>query len=145
MFESDEEETIKSNDPETIINFCRENKLDLIIPNHHTLVIDIDSEKDYKRFQKNLKVLRQEMYFSVEKETTSRSKSEGRHIYIHTSENLDAPKRVMFQALLGSDSTRECHSYILHLRGEQACSFVFEKREEIECSSDQKAPSTPES
>ncbi len=107
--------------------FAKESDLDLYIPDDYTFVIDIDDEISHAKYWKNKKILEDVIEFEFIKKTESRSESHY-HIYHRTKEKLDNLKRLLLQLLLASDSSRECHSYVNHLRGEQIISPVFERR-----------------
>jgi hypothetical protein len=99
--------------------------LNIVVPDDYTLTVDLDDEAAITKFDKNFKIVSKARDLEVIKTTVSKS-GEGRHVYLKSSTKLDCSERILLQAILGSDSSREAHNFVMAERGDPVCSVLFE-------------------
>jgi hypothetical protein len=84
----------------------------IVYPERNQLQLDIDTEEAYATYKKNLPIF-ERVVGKVAKIMETRSKSGNRHITLTMAGKtfeafeMDDTRRVLYQALLGSDQTRE--------------------------------------
>lgn len=91
------------------------------------LLIDIDSPEAEAVFNKNLPKFQMHVCeaLSVDRRT---SRHGNIHIYVRLDRNLDNTERILFQAFLGSDQTRELLSYIRDINDDPHPTLFIEKK-----------------
>lgn len=93
---------------------ARELNLEVIVPEPNQLFIDLDSDESRKRYEKSLALLRERFWF--EEVSMTPSKTEGHfHAILKIPEVLmpmDKSTKLLFQACLGSDLSRELLAWI---------------------------------
>lgn len=105
-----------------------EKGLVVIFPKENELQLDIDSAEAYETFDKNLKVLRQMFPVAEIIETGSRSGGARKHIIVRLKQVvISNEERILLQACLGSDCTRELLSYFRVLRRDPHPTLFFEE------------------
>jgi hypothetical protein len=78
----------------------------------HTLQLDIDNSEDFEFFLKQVKILREHVDYLPEEFSMLLSSGGNRHIIIKLKRPIEARERILLQACLGSDRTRELLSYL---------------------------------
>jgi hypothetical protein len=103
--------------------------LEVVLPDDHTLQLDIDNDEDYDIYHENYPIL--EKYFKVldTKEAPSRS-GKGKHITILLHEELGVYERIALQAALGSDRKREILNMVQARSGDPHPILFLEKKEQ---------------
>lgn len=80
----------------------------VILPEKNQLFVDIDNELQYAIYERNLLRLQEFYEVTGTAESPSKSGTEGRcHITISLAEDIEDKERLLLQAFLGSDLTRE--------------------------------------
>jgi hypothetical protein len=90
--------------------FAEENDLVVVLPLPNQIQIDIDTDADYVVYAFNYSTIDRIRPITGQSITPSRTKIEGRHITLTFAESLTPIERIAFQAILGSDRTREALS-----------------------------------
>lgn len=85
--------------------------------NPRMLQLDIDTDEDFDFFQKQFQRLLQYSTKMAHQYQVRPSKSGNRHVTIELLEDHSVIERIMLQAFLGSDRTRELLNYGRHLLG----------------------------
>jgi hypothetical protein len=107
---------------------AKEKGLQIVLPDEHTLQIDIDSKEAFSLFERRISFL-EKWYDDIDfKITTSLSGLPNRHIYITMSIPITPLERVFLQLFLGSDSTREFLSFKRIEINDPHPTLFFEKR-----------------
>lgn len=117
-------------DEETMLAIAKQKGCTVVWPREDELFIDIDSQLGSQQFTLSFLVL-QELYpnAKLKRNTPSISrKPYHRHIVVSVGEALTAEKRILLQALLGSDLMREMLA-LKHLRDGHPPTVFFEKQE----------------
>ncbi len=113
--------------------------MEVVLPQDNQLQIDIDDEESYKVYLGNL--VRYKLHFAdnpviLEEARPSKSGKEGRqHITVTLAEPIiskggwyrDNERRILLQALLGSDPVREMLSYIRLVNDDEHPTLFIEK------------------
>lgn len=111
----------------TCKKYAKENDLRIVVPTARELFIDIDSEEDYKIFSKQFYLLTQfGLVYKDYRLTTS--KSGNKHVVVTLLNPITPTERILLQAVLGSDRTRELLSYIRIRKGDPTPTIFFEKK-----------------
>lgn len=84
---------------------AEESGCELLLPDDHTIQLDLDDGYSQKVLDNGLEIIRQTMKANVVDDY--RSKGGGRHVIISTSLPLSDFERIAIQAFLGSDPKRE--------------------------------------
>jgi hypothetical protein len=79
-------------------------------PLNNELFIDIDTDADLAEYDRNYGVIDELYGIDETYMTASRTKPEGKHIVVTLSQCVTPTERIMLQAILGSDRTREALS-----------------------------------
>lgn len=97
---------------------------DLVVTDECTLLVDLDTDQSQKVFERNVPILRQQYQIeSVEKYASSGG---NQHAIIRLAAPvLDITERLLLQAALGSDPTRELLGLYLHKAGHSVVSVLF--------------------
>lgn len=99
---------------------CKEKGLIIVLPGEKELQIDIDSEEQYKTFQRNYSAFCNMIDDSANFVVTEKISHSGlphRHITIKLTWNVFDTSRIALQAALGSDPMRELLSMVRVLQG----------------------------
>lgn len=88
-----------------------------------TLQLDIDSEESREIYEDQLERLR--LMFTVLEVRERASRSGNMHVIITLKERLSVPERIMLQACMGSDRTREILSYARYQNGDNEPILLF--------------------
>lgn len=86
----------------------------VVLPAEDELLLDIDNEEDLRKFENNYDKFSLHIaeILSIDKQP-SRSRETGHyHVYVKLATRVSAQERVLYQALLGSDRTRELLSLV---------------------------------
>jgi hypothetical protein len=101
----------------------------IIYPKINELQVDLDSEKDYQKFDRQLKSILKE-YPDVEYTVKpSRNGLPGRHATVTMPFEMNDAERIAWQAALGSDPFRELMSLFRLRRGDSFPTLFVEKNE----------------
>lgn len=102
--------------------------LDVVFPAADELQIDIDNEVDYDVFRRHIGILEQHYCTELEpKETSSRSGGECKHITVKLPHKVSNTERILLQAVLGSDRTREVLSLLQEWNGDAHPTLFLER------------------
>lgn len=105
--------------------------LDVVWPAKNELFIDIDEYKDLSVFLENVAILRAEFNIEEVHVVPSRNGGNGKHVTVRVKDHeFDDRERLMLQAMLGSDRKREILALIGVMRGFEANTCFFKKRDE---------------
>jgi len=108
---------------------AKEKGLTVVFPEENELFIDIDDDSSMRMYVKNSPLIWR--HLGVEKETIRASKSpKHEHVVMKLSQKVSPLERLVLQACLGSDRTRELFSYLHYLDGDPNPFLFFEKEEE---------------
>lgn len=93
---------------------------EVVFPESNELLIDIDTEEQYRMFKLHYERLRDEQDFKTMSYTEHFSKSgpPRRHIHLKMPWSMSPIERIAWQAVLGSDVIRELLSMIRLYRGD---------------------------
>lgn len=110
------------------VNVCREDYIleqikhgrSIITPKDNELLIDIDSEEDFKQFEEGIDLIQRNISEDIKITNIHPSKSglPRRHITVTLPFDTTPVERIAWQAALGSDFKRELLSLIRYLRGD---------------------------
>lgn len=92
--------------------------LDVVFPKSNELQLDIDTEEDFQQFLKLQDIVVYHFGLSCVQVTPSRSGLPKRHVTLTTTQSWTDTERILVQACLGSDRTRELLSYLQVLQGD---------------------------
>lgn len=113
----------------------RAKQQDCTIEYAHDLVLqlDLDGDDAFRTFQKQFALLHQLGMFPdvVEAYTVRWSRNGNRHVTINLLEELGVVKRLLLQALLGSDIKREMLGYARVLQGDEHPICLFRPNKSI--------------
>ena len=107
---------------------------EVVLPQNNQLQIDIDDYASYGVYLGNLK--RYKLHFDnnpiiLEEKKPSKSGREGnQHITVTLADPISNEKRILLQALLGSDPVREMLSYIRLVNDDEHPTLFIEKPEQ---------------
>lgn len=102
-----------------------------VVPNSNCCQIDIDNESQYNTFMKNRAVISRNCGWEPELVSDEASRTKGhRHITVRMPFVMNDEERILWQALLGSDPTRELLSLLRSRRGLEMPIIFMEKLEE---------------
>lgn len=100
---------------------CRARGIELYIPDDYTLILDFDTDRQMKEFQRRLLRLRQMMIYSknhiVDYEFKPSTTKGHFHGYVKLELPLDTLTRIGCQMFLGSDPVKELLSMQRHAAG----------------------------
>lgn len=116
---------------EEFVERSKSEGLEVLFPGEGELLIDLDSEEALTTFKDLWKILckNAEEIINGPYEIW-RSKGEvGYHVRINLFENLGVERRILFQAVLGSDPKRELLSLIRSLHGDSDPTLLVEDPE----------------
>ncbi len=101
--------------------------LKIVYPKPNQLQIDIDTDDQYKTFQRMEVALYK--YFGIKNkvETVSGNGLPGRHITLDLGYDIDDMERILLQSVMGSDPMRELLSYIRIKSGHEHPTVFLEK------------------
>lgn len=108
---------------------------DLDIADDYHLQFDFDSDADFQFYTHRANLFNQFMEALDDcaiKSETRRSKSGNRHVILTLKKPLSAQYRILIQACMGSDRTREALSFIRLLGGIDTPVLLFKPREVVE-------------
>jgi hypothetical protein len=98
----------------------------VVLPEDNQLLIDIDSPEAEAVYNKNKPKF--EMHIAgIVTEERKPSRNGNTHIYVTLDRTIDAERRVLYQALLGSDQTRELLSFVRILNEDAHPTLFIEK------------------
>lgn len=97
-----------------------------VLPREDEIMLDID-QPTWKIDQKLVQVLSDNGY-QLNHGRTTISKNKKRHVYYRTNRKLTDHERILLQAILGSDSTRELLSMIRLTEGSKCPTALFETK-----------------
>ncbi len=98
----------------------------VVLPEENQLLIDIDSPEALAVYEKNLPKFQMHVAVVLNEERKA-SRNGNTHIYVTLDRNVDTAERVMFQAFLGSDQTRELLSYVRIINDDPNPTLFIEK------------------
>ncbi|OGM08252.1 hypothetical protein A2Z67_00945 [Candidatus Woesebacteria bacterium RBG_13_36_22] len=98
--------------------------------NARILLIDIDSEEDFRRWKMEIEQFEPILNFPKYKVEVSKGGLPHRHITVYLKTPLDIWKRIALQFCLGSDLKRETMNCYRQLVGRAANIVFFEKKDE---------------
>ena len=100
----------------------------ILVPEKDELFIDIDSEEDYKHFSKMITRVMKEFTGITFTEKPSKSGLPKRHIVVRWPWEIENIERITWQAILGSDRTREMLS-MFRMYNEDPVPTLFAEKE----------------
>lgn len=107
---------------------AEERNCDVVYADDSVLQLDIDSDEAYERYR----IVRDRLYaeglLNYRKTEEWRSRSGNRHVLIHLWDEVPVRQRILLQALLGSDLTRELLCLIRFNRGVEKPVRLFRPR-----------------
>jgi len=106
---------------------AEQHNCDILVATPTTLLLDLDTDEQYRAFLRNLDVLRRETSLVVSYEEL-KSRSGNRHVVVSLAEPLDITTRLLLQAVLGSDPVRELLSYLRARDNDPMPSLLFRPR-----------------
>lgn len=102
-----------------------------VLPDAHTVMIDIDSPTLPEDFEENKEMLNR--FYEIESEIITTSVSGNLHVYLRMKEPLLSIERIALAAALGSDPKREIFSFVRNRAGLPGyASLLFETPAEAE-------------
>jgi hypothetical protein len=107
---------------------AKELGLDVVYPAPNQLQIDIDSEADYETFIEVNYVLKNFIGVTHYEEKPSRSGWPKKHITLTLDRDVTNLERILLQACLGSDGTREFLSYVQEINKDPHPTLFLEKK-----------------
>jgi hypothetical protein len=82
-------------------------KMEVVLPDDHTLLIDIDNGKQLDQFERNIKRVQEDFkVLDIKIVESTRRKGQHCHIYIRLEETINEYERIILQQFLGSDPVR---------------------------------------
>lgn len=104
---------------------------EVVLPEPDQLQIDIDSDKDYAVYLRNIERFEAHVMSIVNsQEKTSRSgNSEHKHVTLTLQNKITDEQRIMYQLFLGSDRVREFLSYLRLIYSDPHPTLFIEKTE----------------
>ena len=123
-------DTIKS---ECAVKEAALKNLDIVFPLSNELLIDIDNEESFAKYQKNIPKFQMHVATVLEEYITP-SKSGNpckKHIRLFLDRNIEPGERLMYQSFLGSDPTRELLSYVRLINGDPNPTLFYEKKRNL--------------
>lgn len=109
-------------------DLAEQNGLVVVRPLPNQIQIDIDTDADYRVYAQNYGVVNRIRPIQAQVIAPSRNKIEGRHITLTFSDNLTPIERIAFQAVLGSDRSREALSLERVYNGDPTPTLFLEKK-----------------
>jgi hypothetical protein len=101
------------------INKAKLENLIVVFPEPNQLFIDLDNEISYQMFIRQFQIFQKFIDKGAEvKVTTSKSGLPKQHATVRLSFKVTEEKRILFQALLGSDRVRELLGYVQETNGD---------------------------
>ena len=112
------------------IDEAKKLNLDVVFPADNQLQLDIDNDESMAQFEKLRDVI--EHYWGIGNVETHPSKSglPKRHVTVTMQSKLDVLDRILIQACLGSDRTRELLSYLQVRNGDKHPVLFLELKSE---------------
>lgn len=100
----------------------------VVVPENNQLQLDIDDNHSYQIWAKHRNVIEKSLKITKVVETPSKSGKPGRcHITVDLDVTLKPDERIVLQALLGSDRTREILSWVNLKRNDESPTLFYEK------------------
>lgn len=113
----------ESTSSEEAMAIAKQKGIRVVLPKKNELLVDLDSYDAKEKFLKNASLLR------VSDFDLKPSKTPGHyHATVRWFRPVTTQERIMLQLLLGSDSTRETHSYIRLGEGDPNPTLFFEEK-----------------
>lgn len=111
-----------------IVNAKRDG-LRIVEPKPNELQIDLDSARAIHIYGRQFMLLKHEGVTKGWRERMTKSKGGGNHVHIVITmpRSIDNFKRVLLQAILGSDLKRECFNFCRVLKGTKYPIVLFER------------------
>ena len=116
-------------EPDSPEEIAARRRKDIVYPRDNELFVDIDSEEALELFNLHVEVLMEKLPGVVVCIGREPSSTEGHyHVTVKLSYPVDPQERILLQAILGSDPTRELLSYIFFKNGREKPTLFFEVR-----------------
>jgi len=113
-------------DNEKAFEKAKEEGCKVVIPDDHTLTLDIDAPCLPSSYYKMINKLYQ--HFTIKESKVTFSKSGNLHVYLTFQESFTDTEKILLQALLGSDPVRELMSFLRVRKGNLGHAILmFEK------------------
>jgi hypothetical protein len=92
--------------------FAAAHDMDIFFPEPRQLFMDIDTVQQFETFTKNSEILMHKGKVEWKEYPSKTADGIHKHIVVETATEWDASSRILMQACLGSDPTRELLSYM---------------------------------
>ena len=116
-------------DSDLAIKEANANGWDVVSPAEDELQIDIDDDAAYAVWTQQRRIVDEHVGILSVRESPSKSNHpEKRHLTVKVARQLSAVKRILLQAVLGSDLKREALSFVRTLRDDPHPTLFLEAR-----------------
>jgi hypothetical protein len=104
----------------------------VVFPADNELFLDIDSPEAESVYNKNKEKFEMHIAYIVsERRVPSRSGNGHLHIYVTLDRDIATSERVLYQAFLGSDPTRELLSFVRIMNQDEHPTLFIERKEQL--------------
>lgn len=100
-------------------------ELAVVFPDEYQVFLDLDQAQDQYVMEALLPLFK-ERGFPLKVEKVTRSKNGGKHVYLRATQPLGPERRLLIQAILGSDRKREALGFLRLVNNEEYTSCFFE-------------------